>query len=161
MHTRTALSAALLVAAALTGCSSSGSTVADEAACKKAMTAQYKEAAAKGDKAPEGTKPQACQGIDDKTLQKLAGEVMSEYLESGEFGKQVEDSVKDSAESAFPEPTGPEISDDCRAWIKSELLDSTDDIDATAGYGVCGNLSTEEMDQAINAIVDELATATP
>jgi hypothetical protein len=82
MTTRTAACAALLaLTAALTACSSSGSTKADPAACKAALTKDFKAAAAAGDKATPADRPAACDGIDDKTAQKLATEVLNEQVD--------------------------------------------------------------------------------
>lgn len=93
MKTRTAACATLLaLTAALTACSSSDSTKADPAACKAALTADFKKAAAAGDKATPADRPAACDGLDDKTAQKLATEVLNE---------QVTDTLKD-LETATP-----------------------------------------------------------
>lgn len=93
MNTRTAACAVLLaLSAALTACSGSDSPKADPAACKAALTAQFKKAAAAGDKATPGDRPAACDGIDDKTAQKLATEVLTE---------QVDDTLK-GLETATP-----------------------------------------------------------
>ncbi|MFE9432168.1 hypothetical protein [Streptomyces sp. NPDC006640] len=92
MNARTTACAALLVlAAALTGCSSGDDAVADPAACKAAMTKQFKVAAAAGENATPASRPTACVGLDDKTVQRLATEVMSE---------QVEDTLKDLGTTA-------------------------------------------------------------
>ncbi|MFI8297299.1 hypothetical protein ACIGCZ_15300 [Streptomyces nigra] len=85
MKTRTAVCTALLALAALTGCSSN--TEADPAACKAAMEEQFAEALASG---KEGTRPDACEGIDDKTLQQLAGEVIGDQT-SKELEKSLDD----------------------------------------------------------------------
>lgn len=154
MRTRTALTAVLLaLAAATTSCSS---TEADPAACKAAMTKQMADAMESG---KEGSRPAACAGIDDKTLQKLAGEVTKEWLDSDQADKVAEDALKSA--TPIPVPTGPEISPECRAWIENELQDSTDDIDDTAGYGACGDLTDEEMDQAIESVTQDLINTTP
>ncbi|MDV7220603.1 hypothetical protein [Streptomyces prunicolor] len=93
MKTRTAACAVLLaLTAALAACSSSDSTNADPAACKAALTAEFKKAAAAGDKATPGDRPAACDGLDDKTTQRLATEVLSE---------QVDDTLK-GLETATP-----------------------------------------------------------
>lgn len=73
----TLISVALL---SLTACS--GSTP-DVAACKAAMHKQYEAATATGE---QGKRPAVCRGVDDKTLQRLAGEVITEQLN----GKQLE-----------------------------------------------------------------------
>ncbi|MFB7219353.1 hypothetical protein [Streptomyces sp. NPDC056227] len=152
MRTRTttvAITAGLLLAT-LTACGSSD-TKADPVACKAAMAKQLDKAVADGDKAKPGTRPGACNGVDDKTAQRIAGELASEQA-----GK----AVGDALESAAPDATTVPISDECRAWIKAELLDSSDGIDAASGQAVCGDLSDEEMDQAIEDVTNEL-TATP
>lgn len=106
-----------------------------------------------------GSRPAACNGIDDKTAQRLAGEVTKEWLASDEADKAVSDIV-DSA-SPVPVPTSPQISDECHAWIKAELQDSTEDTNATAGNGVCGNLSDKELDQAVEDVTQEMINPTP
>ncbi|MGW9595400.1 hypothetical protein ACWHLZ_34515 [Streptomyces chartreusis] len=85
MKTRTAACAALLALAALTGCNSEAK--ADPTACKAAMEKQFAEALASG---KEGTRPDACDGIDDKTLQKLAGEVVGDQA-TDELEKSLRD----------------------------------------------------------------------
>ncbi|MET9517021.1 hypothetical protein [Streptomyces sp. NPDC002994] len=68
-----------------------------------------------------------------------------------------------SSSDAKPRPTvtvtateTAELSDECRAWIEGELLDSSDSIEATDGYSACGDLSDEELDQAIEQVTDDL-----
>ncbi|SEF07239.1 hypothetical protein [Streptomyces sp. Ag109_O5-10] len=83
MNTRTAACAALLaLTAALTACSSGTDAEADPAACKAAMVKDFKKAAAQGDKATPADRPTACDGLDDKTVQKLATEVISEQVDN-------------------------------------------------------------------------------
>ncbi|MER5892291.1 hypothetical protein [Streptomyces sp. NPDC001876] len=149
MRTRTAaaLTAATLLALTLTGCSSD---TADSAACKTAMAKQLAAATAAGDQAKPGTRPEACDGVDDQTLQRITGELISD---------QVDKAVDDATESAAPDPAAGPVSDECRAWIKAELLDSSDSIDGVTGNGVCGDLSDEEMDQAIEDVTNELTAA--
>jgi hypothetical protein len=48
----------------------------DEAACKHAMQAQLAQGLA-NPTGPAATKPKACEGLDDATLQRLATEVLS------------------------------------------------------------------------------------
>ncbi|MFD9651755.1 hypothetical protein [Streptomyces mirabilis] len=85
MRARTAAAIAVLLLAPLTACSSGGDK-ADPAACKAAMAKQFKDAA-KGS-AAENERPAACNGVDDKTVQKYVGEIME-----SEIGKQVGDSL--------------------------------------------------------------------
>lgn len=85
MRTRTAITAVLLALAATTA--ACGSDKADPAACKAAMEKQLKDAAADG---TEGSRPDECDGIDDKTVQKYAEEIVSDQTT-----KEVEESLDD------------------------------------------------------------------
>jgi hypothetical protein len=67
----------LVALVALAGC---GGNKADVAACKTAMKEQYTTATA-DPSAPESAKPAACKGVDDATLQRLAGEIIDEALD--------------------------------------------------------------------------------
>lgn len=58
--------------------------------------------------------------------------------------------------AAAPSPSL-SVSPECRTWIKAELLDSTEDIDATVGYDACGGLSDEELQAAIDEVTEELS----
>jgi hypothetical protein len=162
MKTRTAACTVLLaLTAALTACSSSSGTKADPAACKAAMTKLLRDGIAKGKDVPEGKKPAACKGIDDKTLERLGKEVLAK-----ELPKAVESALPKAIESALATPTETStITPECRAWIKKELLDSSDSIDATSGEAACGYLPKAELDTAIDTVTNELmkqsATPTP
>ncbi|MEU9616908.1 hypothetical protein AB0D56_36110 [Streptomyces sp. NPDC048209] len=138
--------AALLATTALLALTSCSSTDADPKACKNAMAQQADEAIAAGEAAEEGKRPQACEGVDAETLQRIAGELISEQT-----GKAAEDALQ----SAAPADDG--ITDECRAWIKDELLDATDTIDGTAGNSVCGDLTDAQMDQAIEDVTNDLS----
>jgi len=62
--------------------------------------------------------------------------------------------------AAVPSPTPSpslSVSPECRTWIKAELLDSTDDIDAGPGFRACGDLSDAELQAAIDQVTEELA----
>ncbi|MFE1926520.1 hypothetical protein ACFW91_28665 [Streptomyces asoensis] len=163
MKTRITACAALLALAALTGCSDSNSDSGDVAACKTAMTKQFEEAIAarsSGTPQPSGTRPAACAGVDDATLTRLTGEVTTEWANSDQAAKVAEDALSSAAPAAGP--TEPEIPAACRAWIETELLDSSDTIDATAGSSACGGMSDAELDAAIEAVTNDLAgTPTP
>ena len=148
MHTRTiaaALAAGLLLA--LTACSSSGNTKADPAACKAAMGKDLAAAIAAGDEAEQSKRPAACNGIDDKTAQRIAGELIAEQL-----GKTTDDATS----SAEPEPATVPVSAECRAWIETELRSNSDAIDAAAGQSACSELTDDELDQAIDEVTNEL-----
>lgn len=77
---KAACSALLALAAVLTACNSSDSPTADPAACKAALTAVFKKSAAAGDKATPAGRPAACDGLDDKTVRRLATEVLNEQV---------------------------------------------------------------------------------
>ncbi|MEU9789096.1 hypothetical protein AB0E27_00480 [Streptomyces sparsogenes] len=72
--TLAAIAAALLTLAA---CSSNGNEY-NVAACKKALQQQFEEAIASG---KEGNPPFACLGLDEATLRRLAGEIISENMD--------------------------------------------------------------------------------
>jgi len=52
-------------------------SIGQTVACKQAMREQLRAAIESG---AEGTRPPACAGLDDETLRRLAGEVMSEGI---------------------------------------------------------------------------------
>ena len=87
--TITAATAAILIA--LTGCSSSP-TKADLAACEKAMAKQLDDAMTNGTK---GSRPEACEGVDDKTLKRLSGEVLTERLEGDATADEIQRNLDD------------------------------------------------------------------
>jgi len=68
---RTITIAALL--AVLAGC---GGGKPDVAACERAMRAELASGIANPDQ-PPGTRPPACKGVDDKTLQDLAVKILA------------------------------------------------------------------------------------
>ncbi|MEW2420456.1 hypothetical protein AB0911_07920 [Streptomyces nigra] len=63
-----------------------------------------------------------------------------------------------STASSPPAPSpSATVSEACRTWIRTELLDDSDGIDATAGYGACGDLSDDELQTAIDEVTEELS----
>ncbi|MEV8211458.1 hypothetical protein [Streptomyces sp. NPDC079189] len=152
-HAIATITAGLLLAT-LTGCSSDSK--ADPAACKTAMSKAFDDTIAAGNKSKKSERAAACDGVEDETVQRIAAELISERA-----GKAAEDTL----ESAAPEATTVKLSDECRAWIEDALLDTSGDIDATAGYGVCGDMSQEELAQAAEDVTADLikqgATPTP
>lgn len=146
-HTALALLAACTLA--LAGCSHTGgnATVADPAACKTALAANYRKAMADGGNGPEQKQPAACVGVDAKTLKKITGEVVSEYLDSDQASKDLASVVPTPSESVSPK---------CRAWIAKEIQDSSSSIDSAAGYAACGDLSDDELKKAIDEVEKEL-----
>ncbi|MFF5445478.1 hypothetical protein [Streptomyces sp. NPDC012888] len=99
MRTHTAALALTLALLPLAACSEAE---ASPKACKAAMHKQYEQAKANG---KEGSQPAACKGLDDATLQRLAGEVIQEQLN----GANLEQDLKDleasmDAELGTPSP---------------------------------------------------------
>ncbi|MET7651549.1 hypothetical protein [Streptomyces sp. NPDC005486] len=161
MRTRTTFTAAALLLAALTACGSDNAK-ADPQACKTAMAKQLEQGVAAADSTspqPTSSRPAACAGVDDATLKRLVGEVTTEWLDSDQADKAAEDALK--SVTPVPVPTDAEISPECRTWIENELQDSSEDIDSTAGSDACGDLSEEELDQAIQDVTQDLIDATP
>ena len=74
MNRIAALAASGTIALALAGCGPHHA--ASPAACKAAMTRDYHYALAHPD-APPATRPAACKGISDATVQKFAAEIMA------------------------------------------------------------------------------------
>jgi hypothetical protein len=143
------LSAAVILtvlAATTVGCSSNDSSSTDVTACKTAMREQLEDSIAAGETATPGTRPAACDGIDADTLQQLVGDLTAEQLDN-------------AVESALPEPSDTEaadgISPECRAWIEDELTDSSGSIDATGGEAACGYMTEDELNAAIDTVVEE------
>ncbi|MGW3692181.1 hypothetical protein [Streptomyces sp. NPDC005125] len=152
-HAIATITAGLLLAT-LTGCSSDSK--ADPAACKTAMSKAFDDTIAAGNKSKKSERAAACDGVDDETVQRIAAELISERA-----GKAAEDTLESAAPEATPESAAPEattvkLSDECRAWIEDALLDTSGDIDATAGYGVCGDMSQEELAQAAEDVTADL-----
>lgn len=139
-------------AALLTRGDSGGESIADPAACKAKLTENYRKVMANGAKGPTQKSPTACAGLDEETLNRMTGEVIGEYLDSDQAERDVA--------SLLPSPLGSasaSVSPECRTWIKAELLDDTEEIDATPGYDACGHLSGEELQAAIDAVTEELS----
>jgi hypothetical protein len=76
MRIRTAAIAAALLLATITACSGNSD---DPDACKAALLQQPKEPT---ETVKEGERPAACEGLDDKTVERLAGEATTEWLEA-------------------------------------------------------------------------------
>ena len=75
----TAFAATIALAAITAAC---GSTGPDVAACKAAMKRDF-VAGMTSQNATPATRPPACQGVDDKTIKRLAGEIITEELQKG------------------------------------------------------------------------------
>ena len=110
-----------------------------------------------GGKGPEQKRPAACVGLDAKTLEKITGQVINEYLDSDQASKDLGKAFEDGMKSAIPTPSASTgVSPECRAWIAKEIQDSSSSIDATAGYAACGDLSDDELQAAIDGVEKEL-----
>lgn len=141
------------------GCSHAdgNSTIAAPAACKSTLAHNYRKVMAAGGKGPEQKQPAACVGLDTKTLQQIAEQVISEYSRSDQAKKDAEKAFKDGMKSALPTPSAlPSVSPECRAWISNEIQDDSSSIEATAGYAACGDLSDDELQAAIDRVEREL-----
>lgn len=160
MHIRAAAIASLLLAAPLlAACSSGDKTTADPKACKTVLADNYRKAMANGGKGPDQKEPAACKGLDQKTLERITGEVLKEYMSSDQAKKDVNKAFEDSIEqqaSATPSPSV-SVSPECRAWIKKELQDSSDSVDGKTGVAACGDLSDDELQAAIDQVTKELS----
>ncbi|WP_353943552.1 hypothetical protein ABII15_19140 [Streptomyces sp. HUAS MG91] len=127
---RTRITAAVIAALLATGavaCSSSD-TEADPAACKAAMKKQFDEAMKKGgDAAAADGRPDACVGIDDKTAQRYAKELM---------GDAMDDAMKSAVPDLDPDdvtaspPNADDIKESLDA-IKGDLDDALDEAGIT------------------------------
>ncbi|MEU0207366.1 hypothetical protein [Streptomyces canus] len=130
---------------------------ASPTACKTVLADNYRKIMANGGKGPEQKQPAECVGLDAKTLEKITGEVISEYLDSDQAKKDVNKAFEDGVKSALPTPSASAgVSPECREWIAEELQDDSSSIDGTAGYAVCGDLSDAEMQAAIDGVMGEL-----
>lgn len=130
---------------------------ASPAACKAVLADNYRTVMANGGKGPEQKQPPECVGLDAKTLEKITGEVISEYLDSDQAKKDLGKAFEDGVRSALPTPSASSgVSSECREWIAGEIQDGSSSIDGTAGYAVCGDLSGAEMQAAIDGVVGEL-----
>ena len=130
---------------------------ASPAACKSVLADNYRKVMADGGKGPEQKQPPECAGLDTKTLKKITGEVISEYLDSEQAKKDLGNAFEDGMASAMATPSASaSISPECRKWIAKVLLDDSSSIDGTAGYAACGDLSDAEMQAAIDGVEKEL-----
>ncbi|MEV0015429.1 hypothetical protein [Streptomyces tendae] len=77
-----------------------GEPIASETACRDALVKSMREHAAAGPDAPAASAPAACYGLDKATLERITGDVMTEYLDSPEAEKLFEDAMREALESA-------------------------------------------------------------
>jgi hypothetical protein len=63
----------------------------------------------------------------------------------------------DAAPSTSSTPaTEPTVSSECRAWVREELMDSSEGIDAASGYEVCGDLPDGRLAAVIEEVGQEI-----
>ena len=77
---------ALAAVAAFFGAGAVGQSLNDDpdpAACKAAMKRDFDHAIAAGSTSKPNTRPSECDGIDDKTAQRIAAEIVQEELGKG------------------------------------------------------------------------------
>ncbi|GAA4663177.1 hypothetical protein [Streptomyces youssoufiensis] len=77
MRTALAVTAALLLGLTVTACSDDSEP--SVSACKQAMQKQLQDAK----DGATGSRPSACNGVDDATLQKIAAELIGSEVEKG------------------------------------------------------------------------------
>ncbi|WP_420034294.1 hypothetical protein ACN2WE_18755 [Streptomyces sp. cg28] len=127
---RTRIAAAVLAALLSTGAVACGGsdTEADPAACKAAMKKQFDEAMKKGgDASAADGRPEACAGIDDKTAQRFAKELM---------GDAMDDAMKSAVPDIDPDdvtaspPNADDVQESLDA-IESDLDDVLDEAGIT------------------------------
>jgi hypothetical protein len=80
-----------------------GGPVANPAACKKAMAVDFEKAMADPG-GPTSGAPGSCVGLDEATLERIMGEVISEYTASPAAEKAFEEQVRKALESATATP---------------------------------------------------------
>lgn len=133
---------------------------ASAAACKRVLADGYRKVMANSGKGPEQPRPSECAGLDKKTLERITGEVISEYLDSAQAKKDLGKAFEDGVKSALPTPSeSAGASAECRKWIAEELQDNSSSIDGTTGYAACGDLSDAEMQAAIDEVEKELSAS--
>ncbi|MEU7723203.1 hypothetical protein [Streptomyces tibetensis] len=134
MRTRTSLAAVVaLLLATLTACGGTEAK-ADPQDCRKALYDQYRDTVAAGDDTPESKRPAACDGVDDKALQRLAGEAIKEYLASDDAEKAVDDAVEGAIDDApweevMPTPDASDLGkefDDAKKKLDDLMKETSD-----------------------------------
>ncbi|MEJ8671883.1 hypothetical protein WKI71_36625 [Streptomyces sp. MS1.AVA.1] len=48
------------------------------------------------------------------------------------------------------------VSPECRAWVREELMDSSEGFDAASGYSACGDLPNGQLDAVIEEVGKEI-----
>ncbi|MFD5221386.1 hypothetical protein ACFWMH_27475 [Streptomyces tendae] len=83
-----------------------GESIVSETACRDGLQENMTKAMADGPDGESLPPPAACYSLDQATLERIAGEVMTEYLDSPEAEKLFEDAIREAMESAAAS-TGP------------------------------------------------------
>lgn len=141
--TALAAAAAFLIVggiARLTHHGNSAPATANPEACKTALAANYRKAMA-NPSAPTPSAPTACAGLDEETLKRITGEVVSEYL----------DSSREPAHEPTATATGAEA---CRAAIKAQYEPGTAKLkSAPSRPAECAGLSDDEVSQIVLDVI--------
>jgi hypothetical protein len=113
---------------------------ANPAACKNALAANYRKAMT-DPAATTPAAPAACAGLDEETLKRITGEVVSEYL----------DSSREPAHEPTATATGAEA---CRAAIKAQYEPGTAKLKSTPSRPAeCAGLSDDEVSQIVLDVI--------
>jgi hypothetical protein len=138
-----------------------GGPVANPALCKAALTQESRRVMANGGKGPEASTPPACVGLDEKTLNRITSEVISEYLESDQGKKDMDKAVKDGMESALAAPSASTgVSHGraaCKKAIKAQYEPGTAKLkDGARGRPAeCAGLSNDQLSRIVTSVIDE------
>ncbi|MGW7366084.1 hypothetical protein ACWGI8_22265 [Streptomyces sp. NPDC054841] len=89
----TAVAATAAATALLTACGSGPEP--DPAACKKALTAQLEKSAT-----TTAGRPAACDGLDDRTFERVTGDARSDHREHEKAVDDIEGSIADTQKEA-------------------------------------------------------------
>ncbi|CAL9350714.1 hypothetical protein SUDANB1_00455 [Streptomyces sp. enrichment culture] len=79
-------------------------TTANPGSCKAALAENLRNATEAGPGGPTLPAPPACIGVDRVTLERITGEVITDYWKSPEADKAVEDAMRRAMESAAASP---------------------------------------------------------
>ncbi|MFJ2000275.1 hypothetical protein [Streptomyces chartreusis] len=53
-------------------------------------------------------------------------------------------------------PTEATVTAECRAWVKDELMDGSESLDAEAGYSACGDMSEAQWDAVMDEVTKDI-----
>lgn len=134
--------------------------VADRSACKAALADNYRKVMANGGKGPTASEPPACVGLDQKTLERITGEVVDEYLNSDQAKKDLGKAFKDGMESALATPSVTASARGraaCKKAIKAQYEPGTAKLkDGARGRPAeCAGLSNDQLSRIVTSVIDE------